>query len=330
MVKIFAEDVRHYAEEYAGKIDVEGIKQRLYSLLPLVDSSKHHKDYIKLLIQLIDTGLLIALPSRFDTLCKQFSALKASMTKPFGSKPRAFYKLIIQALDYDSARYFYRDYVPLMGIKTCVYCNAQYAVTFVSKGGRDYAQFEVDHWKPKNKYPFLCISFYNFVPSCPSCNKHKGENELQYSLYSEVPKVIGGTEYNPFEFRVSDGSLSRFLNSYQANILRLEFRSRTGDAAMEQDYARFGINEMYECFKDEAALCIQRYLFYSDAYRKQLQNNYGLVFANNLHYDEFIYGIPFGLKNTLHRPLSKMIQDIRSQLETSDEYFDWLKRNGWV
>lgn len=330
MVKLYVESVRHFAEEYAKQIDVTGIKYRLNGLLTTVNSSPAHEAYVKLLLRKIDDGLLIATPSQINAVCEEFVKLKAARNKRFGSTNEPFKRLIENALDYEGARGIYRSYVPAMGIKTCAYCNAQYAVSFTSRDGKEYAQFEVDHWKSREKYPFLSISFYNYVPSCPSCNKHKGKNDLAYCLYSELPQVIGGSEYNPFVFAISDLSLSRFLNTFNTDLLKLEFKSSTSDDAIERDYARFAINEMYECFKDEAALSIRRFLFYSDAYREQMRHNYSSLFSDDCLYEEFIYGIPFSRGGALLRPLAKMIQDIRSQLENSKVYFDWMKRKGII
>lgn len=330
MVRIYTEDVRHLADNYAARIDVAEIKKRLKNLLTLVGTSQPHIDYVNLLKTELDNDLLTAGPSKIELLCKQFSAFKASLSTKFGTQQQQFYKLVIDALGYDTARSYYRDVVPLMGIKTCVYCNAQYAVSFSRRDGIEYAQFEVDHWKPESRYPFLGISFYNFVPSCPSCNKHKTKKDLKFCIYSEVPYALDGVNHNPFVFLLSDDSLTRFLNSYNKDLLKLEFKSRVGDSALEEDYARFAINEMYECFRDEAAMAIRRYLFYSDAYREQLQVNYGKMFSGSLFYEEFIYGVSFGRKDVLRRPLAKMIQDIRAQLETSSAYFDWLKSKGYV
>lgn len=329
MVRISIVDVQHFAEDYAGHINVDKIKKRLNALLISVEGSQSHIDYIKKLISELDKGLLTITPSQMDSLCNQFSELKASLSAKFGERQIPFHKMVIDAMNYEMARSHYRRYVPMMGIKTCVYCNAQYAVSFTSKSGNEYAQFEVDHWKPKSEYPFLSISFYNFVPSCPSCNKHKTEKDLMFSFYSDSRSVADGMEYDPFVFRLTDENLSRFLSTYNSDLLKLEFKSRDGNLLLEKDYSRFAIDEMYKCFRDEAALTIRRFLFYNNAYREQLQKSYGKNFSMGFNYDELIYGVPFGQKDVLRRPLAKMIQDIRSQLETSSVYYGWLKKKGY-
>lgn len=58
-----------------------------------------------------------------------------------------------------------------LGLRTCPYCNANY--TIVSAKGRFRADLE--HFFPKSKYPYLSVTLYNLFPSCPTCNKLKGD-----------------------------------------------------------------------------------------------------------------------------------------------------------
>lgn len=329
MVKLFTEDVKRYADEYADRINYASIKKRLNRLLSTVKGYSAYEKYVEHLKSILDKGFITATPSQFSAICDDFNAFKADMSKVFGTKK--FYELVVDALWYDKARGFFRLCVPLMGIKTCVYCNAQYAVTFVERDGKEYAQFEVDHWLSKSEYPCLSISFYNFVPCCPSCNKHKSDKALAFSFYSEVPRVIASGEHDPFVFRIPNTNLSMYLAQFKPNLLKIEFKSRTSDSSMEQDYNRFAINEMYELFRDEAALTIQRFLFYSDAYREQLKTNYSKIFkSGGLPFDEFVYGISLNQSSVFSRPLGKMTQDIRAQLEESALYFSWLKSKGLI
>jgi len=326
MVKLYTEDVKPFAEEYAGKINYARIKTNLEALLKTVRGSTDHEDYVTRLKGIINEEFITATPSKLKDICSGF--IPADMSKRFNKKQ--FYKLVVDAMEYDKARSLYRSYVPQMGIKTCVYCNAQYAVTFTRKNRVEYAQFEIDHWMSKNMYPCLSVSFYNFVPSCSSCNKHKGTDLLLYSMYSEIPKLIAPDGNNPFVFSIPDSNLCMYLNHFNSDLLKIEFKSRASDTQAEKDYARFAINEMYNLFKDEAGLTIKRYLFFSDAYRKQMKMNYGAAFTNSIGYDEFIYGVPLNSKDAYKRPLGKMVQDIRAQLEISTIYFSWIKKKGYL
>lgn len=147
--------------------------------------------------------------SKMETILKK-EQLKA-IVKISKQKPYTFADLIIKAMDYKGIREkVYPDYVrnEAIGIKTCVYCNAQYAITaeteapissaFLKKRGKSKrasiqsrsavlrANYELDHNLPKSIYPYLCTNFYNLIPCCSSCNKHKSDRYLDFSLYARA------------------------------------------------------------------------------------------------------------------------------------------------
>lgn len=328
MVRLYVGDVRQFAADYERIVGIPEIVERLKKLKRMLRSKPLYQNYVDKILFWIDKGLISAEPSLLDTIVKDFASITIDTSLKF--KKKKFYEHILSAMGYNKARSLYRPYVPQMGIKTCLYCNAQYAITFYSKSNKEYAQFEVDHWMAKDIFPFLSISFFNFVPSCSSCNKHKGDAPLEFNMYSDVPRIIAGDEYDPFVFVVPDYNLSLFLNTNNSDVIKLEFKSRNGDSKMENDYKRFAINEMYELFKDEVALSIKRFLFYSDAFRKQMKSSYDSLFIDSQAYEEFIYGISFRTGEALKRPLAKMTRDIRAQLEHSQVYWNWMKSKGLV
>ena len=73
-----------------------------------------------------------------------------------------------------------RDLVDKLNIKTCPYCNRQFIYTF---NGRAPERPELDHFYPKANYPLFCLSFYNLIPACHSCNHVKSEEEIGINPY---------------------------------------------------------------------------------------------------------------------------------------------------
>ncbi|WP_338637781.1 hypothetical protein V6L80_04195 [Erwinia persicina] len=62
---------------------------------------------------------------------------------------------------------------------TCPYCN-EYPVKIIERknkpGTKPTLHFDLDHFYPKNRYPYLALSFYNHIPCCKYCNSlHKGD-----------------------------------------------------------------------------------------------------------------------------------------------------------
>jgi HNH endonuclease len=66
-----------------------------------------------------------------------------------------------------------KDFLNLLEIDTCVYCNRNYTLNLVGT----HARAELDHWFPKSEFPLLGLSFYNLIPSCHSCNHIKGSSK---------------------------------------------------------------------------------------------------------------------------------------------------------
>lgn len=66
-----------------------------------------------------------------------------------------------------------KEFLNLLNIDTCVYCNRNYTLYF----GGNNARAELDHWFPKGEFPILALSFYNLIPSCHSCNHIKGASK---------------------------------------------------------------------------------------------------------------------------------------------------------
>ena len=132
---------------------------------------------------------------------------------------RPLYEVIVDVMGYDKVRAgLMPNYVKKLEIRSCVYCNAQFAMTTLiedvhekiktGKRGRPKdariiplmgGYYELDHNKPKSKYPFLCTNFYNLQPCCGSCNKRKSAQDLPYSLYFEE----GDPHPTPLHFAIS-------------------------------------------------------------------------------------------------------------------------------
>ena len=111
---------------------------------------------------------------------------------------RPLFELIVGAMRYDKVQSeILPKYIRQVGIKTCIYCNAQFAITALLQNERlvkrrlakieirEVSCYELDHNKPKSRYPYLCTNFYNLQPSCGSCNRRKNDRQLDFSLYYE-------------------------------------------------------------------------------------------------------------------------------------------------
>jgi len=60
--------------------------------------------------------------------------------------------------------------------RTCFYCNKDFITNFDAdkfESNKEVSTFQLDHFYDKGTYPYLALSFYNLIPSCPTCNSSK-------------------------------------------------------------------------------------------------------------------------------------------------------------
>ena len=212
---------------------------------------------------------------------------------------------ILHALDYSSKRsVFYPKYFQKLGIKTCVYCNSQLTITIekkYSKTETEYtAKFQVDHYYPKSKYPYLSIALFNLYPVCEPCNLIKSNNEISFKLYSK------SIDNDIFQFKIDKASKAKFLITRDIDDLKIIF-NKNGDETYD---GVFKISEIYETQKDIAEEILLKALAYNEPHRNDLKNILGKHKINDSLINRFILG-NYTEPNEIHkRPMSKFMQDI--------------------
>jgi len=76
---------------------------------------------------------------------------------------------------------FFMSYSLLFNKKTCYYCNIDFINT-ISKNGKNFNHFTLDHFLPQADFPYFSLCLYNFVPSCYSCNaKFKKDKKFTFN-----------------------------------------------------------------------------------------------------------------------------------------------------
>ena len=174
-------------------------------------------------------------------------------------------------MDYKGVREkVFPDYVRnnALDIKTCVYCNAQFAITaetepaqtpaMIKKRGKRKgrkpnprpavlrANYELDHNMPKSLYPYLCTNFYNLLPCCSSCNRHKSDCPLDFTLYAQA-----GEDIEPLYFELPPDDLVNFQTKHICKGLHVELHDKCGGNLAEDFNKRFAINAVYKEHSEE-------------------------------------------------------------------------------
>lgn len=245
-------------------------------------------------------------PSFIDRVHQLFANLDVDLSEKINinGKDLPFYKHVTAAMRYDAVRD--KDFLPYakkLGIRSCVYCNANYAISFKVKKS-NIAKYELDHFKPQSVYPYLCTNFYNLYPVCANCNKAKLKTITLFPLYTEDP-----ARRYPFKFTLDKKSIVKYMLTQDYTDLKIEF-----DTSDHDDHNRvFKIEGSYNALKDVAEELIWKHKIYNSSYLKSLRESFGKKF-NYGGFNRLILG-NYDKPTDIHqRPLSKLTQDIAKQL----------------
>ena len=272
------------------------------------------KQYVQLIISEWDN--LIVLEPPFEASIQKFEKIIAKDQMPneqFGNDPKSpkfLYKEIVGAMRYDYVQEkVYPKIINQLGIKTCVYCNAQYAFSY-DNGKDSFQNYEIDHWMPKSKYPYLCTSFFNLQPSCPKCNKSKSSKDdiLPFCLYTH-----NGNKLNPFDFSILHVSYAQYLATHDRDMLRIIFSSKEQGLKDNMD-ALFHISTQYQAHKEMVEELIWKKQIYNSTFLDIYKDSFKQLGFKQTDFNRFILSNYDKDEDILKRPLAKMVQDIAKQL----------------
>ena len=300
-----------YYQQLENRAIVSKIRNELYELIKDIDRV-NHLNYIRYLLFIRQNlrDIIIMHPVDF----KSFDAILALLFNcDIGwhawksGKTESFAQRLCKAMCYDDVRKnVFPRIVPALGIKTCVYCNMQYALTRDDNAGMS-AYYELDHAWPKSKYPYFAVSFYNLQPCCGPCNRRKSDDELTYSIYEEEPKP------SSVRFEIDNESLIEYILTHKTNSIQVGMKVK--DPLLDMLYDRIGVKKLYKLMDEDAEEMIWKAKIYNTSYLTQLyQTNKGLFENTSSNIFRLLYGVYSGEENVYTRPLTKFRQDIAKQL----------------
>ena len=193
------------------------------------------------------------------------------------------------------------EFVKALDLKTCPYCNRNYTFVVDEKSGK--LRPEIDHFYPKSIYPFLAMSFYNLIPSCPICN-HTKSSKVSENLIN--PYDIKDDDFK-FTYKPTDISFYQIESKkYDSDSFEIEFKNHNENIDI------FKLDELYKQHKDIVVDLLMKKAYYPKSYIEELEKNFRFT------KDEIYRYLLNNYKNNedLHkRPLSKLIKDISEELE---------------
>lgn len=263
----------------AGAVRGKSITKRAQEFLTIVESHEHACHYSRpaarrhsaLLKALLNDGTLEKLitsgPRELDALADTLSPILANADFEKCGTHAAFSELL-QNKVFNYKAYRDSDFCSSLYIElkfttvTCPYCNEYPVKVILRSKGKDkkpILHFDLDHFYPKNKYPFLALSFYNHIPSCKYCNSlHKQDRPFTIRTHTH-PYLDNFDSLSSFSY--SHGALiGRDVNSVSINNTTPNALNLCGDLKLEERYQQnigyAKINQLVRILADNADLFI--------------------------------------------------------------------------
>lgn len=207
---------------------------------------------------------------------------------------------------------FFREHAEELKLYTCHYCDIAYINSFdyhdPREGWKKKSHFDLDHVIEKSSYPFLALSLFNLVPSCPVCNERlKGVKPLAKT--DRILKLLSPTspKYNfDGSVRITLLPLDEYKRPFIEHPEDYELKF---DCHKNKEYDKmvtcFRLNERYDFHKCEALRIKDLKTKYPDANIMTIATMLGYPFDE---VKEDIFGLRFIRDG--HRCFSKLRQDM--------------------
>jgi 5-methylcytosine-specific restriction endonuclease McrA len=214
---------------------------------------------------------------------------------------RILYRIFV---DYGYDKIDKLKFIQNINLGSCPYCNRNYIFS-VNKSGS--VKPEIDHFYPKSKYPYLAVSYFNLIPSCPTCNGF-GAKEDKDTFYAYPISNPYKLKENDFKFSISPENIDFFNvenKKYDFDSFEIELYGNKANLEV------FKLEELYKQHKNIVLELLIKKVYYPKSYIDELKK-----FGFN---DDEIYRYlvcNYKNKEDLHkRPLSKLIKDISEELQ---------------
>lgn len=198
------------------------------------------------------------------------------------------------------------DFSKIINIRTCPYCNAMLAINVGKK-----ARYQIDHFFPKSRYPYLSISLFNLIPSCNNCNHIKGDKDVtldsNFHLYSDKPSE----EY--FKFKMNSIDIIRNQTGLTRDQIQVDFTNTDvcSKSFAENHNKIFHIQDIYDTQNDIALELLWKSQVY---HHLNIENLRILLKIDYTEVKRMIVGNYIDYHDIHKRPLAKYMQDIAKDL----------------
>lgn len=199
---------------------------------------------------------------------------------------------VYNAISKDSRR---KKILSITHLSVCPYCNRNFMNSSNNKN-----TCELDHFWKKSQFPIFAASFYNLIPSCPSCNRNKGTDTFLLSPYNVK---ISSNQRLRFSWYPLDGDFLFNHNSiYITSKTHKDFKT---------DFDLLDLHNLYQIHSDLVLDAILKKIFIPEHYLNEINN---IIPLSDSDINRLFTGVYTAEKDYYIRPLSKLISDVYVEL----------------
>ena len=209
--------------------------------------------------------------------------------------------------------------VDSVGLKVCPYCGQSYigSVRYPRSNGKIHvAKAQIDHFFPKGQYPFLALSYANFVPSCATCNQTHKHIEDVMDNHGRM-RMMSPYNFDESKFRFGFGiKQAGWIDERNIEVKTLFDVKSADDLALMNGYKQIlGIDKLYEFHNDIVLDVIYRKLIDLTAQYTYYHKGISIEKSFLDRYITAIYGYEPDPRNDRNRIRSKFLRDIVRQVD---------------
>ena len=194
--------------------------------------------------------------------------------------------------------------------RTCFYCNKDFITNFETE--KEVSTFQLDHFYDKGTYPYLALSLYNLIPSCPTCNSPKVKGSANtFENNCIAPNSQNFDFHQKVKFKLFLDDSCKNLHIKSKDDINITLKEQFSD--MYSKYIEiFKLNPRYKAHKDIVYDMIQKAELYPDSRLKELKNLTGIPLQQ---IKKDIFNLIDENEDLSKQPFSKLIVDISKELK---------------
>ncbi len=289
---LYEEVYNNLNKRYRKNLDEWCIKQISSILHRVLDKTFSDKPFLDIMLLSFNEIKELSEDTNFIKLNYMFSIVSNKRIKK--KKVKSIKNYLIDNV-YKSISSKRRKILSITNLSVCPYCNRNFM-----NSSQNNNTCELDHFFHKSKFPILAASFYNLIPSCPSCNRNKSTNDFLLSPYNNE---ISTDNRITFSWRPKNGD---FLYNHDS----IEIISNTHDK-YKNDFSKLDLNGLYQIHSDLILDMLIKKIFIPDTYLNEISK---MIPLSSDDINKLYTGVYNTEKDYYKRPLSKLISDIYKEL----------------